>query len=416
MRAHRLAAFAFVAIALLLGSCGDADDGSGTVIDIDLTAEVVDHEVVEGEVVEIWGYNGQYPGPMIEATVGDTLRINLTNNLPEGTTIHWHGLEVPNDQDGVPGITQPIIGPGQSYTYEFTLDKAGTTMYHTHANTVVQLSRGLVGPLVVREKAVRQSPRYDREYTLVLHEIDGLFTINGHSFPATLEDERSLIKLETGERIRVRMINAGQQNHPMHMHGHQFKVISLDGNDLDDPYWLNTIDIAPGQTADVEVVGNNPGTWTFHCHILPHVTNRGQYPGGMLTLVDYEDHTSFFEGAPAPQQPETAVEPPPTTTTTAPAEVEADRRVEVTAAEFAFSPDALDLGRPGDVVRLVFHNDGAVLHDLSIPDLDIYLQAQPGTTTEIVFTVPDGAPGTSAYFCTVAGHREAGMEGVATTE
>ena len=414
MRAHRLAVLASVAIALFLGSCGDGDNGTGNIIEIDLTAEVVDHEVVDGEVVEIWGYNGQYPGPLIEATVGDTLRVNLTNHLPEGTAIHWHGLEVPNDQDGVPGITQPIIEPGQTYTYEFTLDKAGTTMYHTHANTVVQLSRGLVGPLVVREKAIQRSPRYDREYTLVLHEIDGLFTINGHAFPATLEDERSMISLETGERIRVRMINAGQQHHPMHMHGHQLKVVALDGNDVENPYWLNTVDIAPGQTVDVEVVGDNPGTWTFHCHIVPHVTNRGEYPGGMLTLVDYEDHTSFFEGAPAPSQPETSVAPPPTTTTTAPP-AGLDRTIEVSATEFAFAPDDLDL-TPGEVIRLVLHNDGAVLHDISIPDLDVYVSAPPGGTAETVFTVPETAPGSAAYFCTIAGHREAGMEGVVTTE
>lgn len=415
MRAHRLAVPVIVALAVLLGSCGDGDDGTGNVIEIDLTAEVVDHQVVDGEVVEVWGYNGRYPGPMIEATVGDTLRVNLTNNLPEGTTIHWHGLEVPNDQDGVPGITQPIIEPGQRYTYEFELDKAGTTMYHTHANTVVQLSRGLVGPLVVREEAVQESPRYDRDYTLVLHEIDGLFTINGHAFPATLTDERSLITLETGERIRVRMINAGQQHHPMHMHGHQFKVIALDSNDLENPYWVNTVDIAPGQTVDVEVVGNNPGTWTFHCHILPHVTNRGQYPGGMLTLVDYADHTSFLEGAPAPQQPTPAVDPPPTTTTTAPEAVDVDRTMEISATEFAFSPD--DIGfSPGEVVRLVLSNDGAVLHDLSIPELDVYLDAAPGTSAEVILTVPDTAPATAAFFCTVAGHREAGMEGIVTTE
>lgn len=220
MSVRRIGPILGVMISLILGvaAIGCADPDEGDLIEIDLTAEVVDWQVVDGETVEVWGYNGEYPGPMIEARVGDTLRVNLTNNLPEGTTIHWHGIEVPNEQDGVPGITQPIIEPGASWTYEFKLEKAGTAMYHTHANTVQQLARGLVGPLVVRERG-RAGDSYDREYTMVLHEIGGLFTINGHAFPATLADDDTFMKIAMGEKIRVRFINAGQQHHPMHLHG-----------------------------------------------------------------------------------------------------------------------------------------------------------------------------------------------------
>ena len=260
-------------------------------VEIDLTAEVVQWEVLEGEFVEVWGYNGQYPGPEIRAKVGDKVRINFTNNLPEATTIHWHGLEVPNDQDGVPGITQPDIPPGGSWTYEFVAPKAGTTMYHTHSNTVRQLTRGLFGAFIVEPR--EGIPLYDREYTLLLHEINGFYTINGHSFPKALED--SLLKIKSDERILVRMINAGQIHHPMHLHGHQFKVVQLDSNPLAFPITVNTQDIAPGQTVDVEIDGFNPGTWVFHCHIITHVTNKGVYPGGMLIALDYEDHTSYFE-------------------------------------------------------------------------------------------------------------------------
>ena len=265
-------------------------------VEIDLTAEVVQWEVLEGEFVEVWGYNGQYPGPEIRAKVGDKVRINFTNNLPEATTIHWHGLEVPNDQDGVPGITQPDIPPGDSWTYEFVAPKAGTAMYHTHSNTVRQLSRGLFGAFIVEPR--EGIPLYDREYTLLLHEINGFYTINGHSFPKTLED--SLLKIKSDERVLVRMINAGQIHHPMHLHGHQFKVVQLDSNPLAFPITVNTQDIAPGQTVDVEIDGSNPGTWVFHCHIIPHVTNKGVYPGGMLIALDYEDHTSYFEEQAAP--------------------------------------------------------------------------------------------------------------------
>ena len=260
-------------------------------VEINLTAEVVSWEVLGGEFVEIWGYNGQYPGPEIRVTEGDKVRVNLTNNLPEATTIHWHGLEVPNDQDGVPGITQPDIEPGASWTYEFVAPKPGTAMYHTHSNTLLPLSKGLFGAFIVEPRG--GLPQYDREYVLLLHETAGFYTINGHSFPKTLED--SLLKIKTGERILIRMINAGQAHHPMHLHGHQFKVVQLDGNPLLNPIVVNTQDIAPGQTVDVEVIGTNPGTWVFHCHVISHVTNRGVYPGGMLIALDYEDHTSYFD-------------------------------------------------------------------------------------------------------------------------
>jgi FtsP/CotA-like multicopper oxidase with cupredoxin domain len=258
---------------------------------VNLTADVFQWEVYDGEFIEVWGYNQQYPGPEIRVKEGDKVRINLTNNLPEATTIHWHGLEVPNDQDGVPGITQPDVPPGGSWTYEFVAPKAGTAMYHTHSNTIKQLTKGLFGAFIVEPR--EGLPQYDREYTLLLYENSGFYTINGRSFPKTLED--SLLKIKTGERILIRMINAGQSHHPMHLHGHQFTVVQLDGNPLTNPLVVNTQDIAPGQTVDVEVFGTNPGTWVFHCHIIFHVANKGQYPGGMLIALDYEDDVSFFE-------------------------------------------------------------------------------------------------------------------------
>lgn len=257
---------------------------------VDLTAEVVDWEVYPGETVEAWVYNGAYPGPEIRVTEGEKVRVNLTNNLPEATTIHWHGLDVPNDQDGVPGITQPAVEPGETWTYEFVPHRVGTTVYHTHANTAQQLAKGLFGFFIVEPEGGLD---YDREYSLMLHEIEGLYTINGKSFPATLEENTLLIN--EGETILVRFANMGAQYHPFHLHGHQFTVTNIDGNHMPEGWMQNTVDIPPGQTVDVVINGTNPGTWTFHCHIVPHVTNRGEYPGGMLTLLDYEDHTSYME-------------------------------------------------------------------------------------------------------------------------
>lgn len=273
-------------------------------VEIDLTAEVTQWEVYEGEIVEAWTYNGEYPGPEIRVTEGQKVRVNFTNNLPEPSTIHMHGIDVPNDQDGVPGITQPDVQPGDNWTYEFVVERVGTGMYHTHSNTASQLAKGLFGAFIVEPK---DGPTYDREFVLSLHELNGLYyTINGHSFPSTLDDD--LLSINTGEKILVRLINMGSLYHPMHLHGHQFEVVAIDGNPAAAVQKQNTVDMPPGQTIDIVIEGTNPGTWLFHCHVTPHVTNKGVYPGGMLTALDYEDHTSYFEeqAAAAGEDEETA--------------------------------------------------------------------------------------------------------------
>lgn len=383
---------------------------TGVVVEVDLVAEVVDWDVVNGELVEVWGYNGEYPGPTIHANVGDTVRVHLTNLLPEGTSIHFHGIDVPNNQDGVPGITQPMIEPGQAWTYEFVVDEPGTTMYHTHANTMAQLGRGLVGPLIVHDPA----DGFDQEFIMLLHEIDGFFTINGHSFPDTLNDD-TFIQMETGEDILVRFINAGQQHHPMHLHGHQFEVVSLDGNPIPAPYLANTVDIAPGQTVDVVIRGDNPGTWTFHCHIISHVTNKGVYPGGMLTLVDYTDHTSYMEDPSVqPQVPRSAgdVPPPPVVETeTEAVDAAVDGVFEIVATEFAFDVPNITVA-PGDEVVIRLVNNGATVHNWEIPDWGFVVEAQAGTTAEAILTVPEDATGEYDLLCNIAGHQASGMEGV----
>ncbi|MEX0762254.1 MAG: multicopper oxidase domain-containing protein [Dehalococcoidia bacterium] len=384
---------------------------------VDLTASVFQWEVYEGERVEVWGYNEQYPGPEIRVKEGDKVRVNVTNNLPEDTGVHWHGLEVPNDQDGVPGITQPPIKPGETWTYEFMASDPGTTMYHTHTHTVTQLARGGFGPLIVEPRD--GTPEYDRQYTLMLHEIEGLYTINGHSYPQTLES--SLLKIREGEKILVRMVNVGQQHHPMHLHGHQFKVVQLDGNPLASPHVMNTQDIAPGQTVDVEIEGNNPGTWVFHCHIIPHVTNRGEYPGGMLVVLDYEDHTSWFEanadnGGHRDSDPHASPTPAPSGGDAASVEsgpvMDGALDVMVKAFDLGFDKKEMEI-EAGEWMNLAVQNIGALPHDLVIEGTGIHLDVHGiGLTDELAVRFND--PGTYVYYCSIPGHRGAGMEGTVT--
>lgn len=297
-----------------------------------LTAEPIRWEYAEDKTILAWGYNGQIPGPEIRVMEGDRVRIVFTNKLPKATTIHWHGVDVPNDQDGVPGVTQKAIKPGETYTYEFIAKPAGTRMYHTHGGVAMgdeaqQLDMGLSGAFII-EPTGYQKP--DKEYTLIFDEWQtvpmgeareqhssfllqqafahahmedndhagmmnmsvmmgqdhretmdyNLFTINGRSFPDT-----EPIKVKRGERVRLRLINGGTSTiHPMHLHGHQFKIVAIDGNEVSPIAQLtrNTNTLHPGETYDIEFIANNPGTWLFHCHELHHAD------GGMIVPIVYE--------------------------------------------------------------------------------------------------------------------------------
>ncbi len=270
-----------------------------------LVAEAFNWEYVTGKTLVAWGYNGQIPGPEIRVTEGDKVRIVVTNKLPKATSVHWHGVDVPFDQDGVPGVTQKAIKPGETYTYEFVAKPAGTRMYHTHGGVAMmdeaeQLDMGLSGAFIIEPKNYAAN-KPDREYTLMLDEWDtagmsnmmggakmgsmagmayNTFTINGRAFPDT-----EPLKVKKGERVRIRMINVGTSTiHPMHLHGHQFKVVAVDGNPVPLAAQLtrNTQPIHPGETYDIEFIANNPGTWLFHCHELHHAD------GGMIMAVVYE--------------------------------------------------------------------------------------------------------------------------------
>lgn len=279
-----------------------------------LNAEPILWEYAEGKTITAWGYNGQVPGPAIRVTEGDKVRVKFTNNLPKATTMHWHGIDVPYTQDGVPGVSQYPIQPGDSYTYEFTATPAGTRFYHTHgsshADEAQQMDMGLSGAFII-EPTDFQKP--DQDITLVLDEWqtgspDGeihnmammdmnhegghmmnynLFTINGRAFPDT-----EAINVKAGERVRIRLINAGSSTtHPFHLHGQSFKVVAVDGNAVPEVAQLtrDMVTVAPGERYDIELVANNPGAWVFHCHELHHAD------GGMIMPYLYEGFTVLPE-------------------------------------------------------------------------------------------------------------------------
>lgn len=258
----------------------------GDVKVFDLTAKIINWEYEPGKTVLAWAYNEQVPGPEIRVTEGDRVRVNLRNLLTESTAIHWHGLIVPNDQDGVPFITQPIVPPGGKYSYEFTIREgnAGTHMYHSHANSAKQVPMGLLGAFIVEPKDPKTRPAFDVEYTLVLNDgALGGFTLNGKSFPATVP-----LMAKKGQKVMVRYMNEGQMIHPMHLHGMPQTIIAQDGWLLPQPYVCDTLNIAPGQRFEAIIDATEVGVWAFHCHILSHAeSDHGMF--GMVTVLIVEE-------------------------------------------------------------------------------------------------------------------------------
>ncbi len=247
-----------------------------------LRAEVVKREFIPGKVVNVWGFNGQMPGPIIEAHEGDRVRIIVENNLPEEFTPHWHGLEVPFEMDGVPGLEQDTIQPGGSFTYEFDLNQNGTFFYHSHM--AMQEMMGMIGAFIIHPK-VAHDPPVDRDFVLIWQEWAILpnndtpnsmamefnwLTINGKTGP-----ECTPMLAKKGERIRVRNINLGMDHHPIHMHGNQFEVTGTEGGRKPRVTWFkeNTVILGVAQARDFEFDGNNLGAWMVHCHLPHHMMN-----------------------------------------------------------------------------------------------------------------------------------------------
>lgn len=258
------------------------------------TAQQVMWETVKGHRVLAWTLDGTVPGPTIRVTAGDHVRITITNHFPEATTLHWHGLEIPANQDGVPGVGQDPIQPGQSYTYDFTipLDNVGTYFYHSHYDDLVQVMGGFYGAFIVDPKPgtpqAAQAIHADQEYLQMISELGGYYVINGKSFPDT-----QVMHVKHGQNILVRLINIGELIHPMHMHGHFFNLVAQDGQMLANPQKMETITTAPGESYDLVFnAWAAPGSvYPFHCHILSHVMNPGDpmdEMGGLITLIEYD--------------------------------------------------------------------------------------------------------------------------------
>jgi manganese oxidase len=244
----------------------------------EMTAKALKWETEPGKFVDAWAYNGQVPGPQIRVKEGDRVRFILKNELEESTAVHFHGLELPVEMDGVPFITQPPVKPGESFTYEFTVPEgnSGSHMYHSHHNAAKQVGLGLLGAFIVEPKNPRPIEQVDVDYVMILNDGAHGYTLNGKGFPAT---EPIVAKL--GQKLRIRYMNEGMMIHPMHLHGMHMTVIDKDGWAQPAPWKCDTLNIAPGERWDVIVNCNNPGTWAFHCHILPHAEG----PMGMFGMV-----------------------------------------------------------------------------------------------------------------------------------
>lgn len=248
----------------------------------------------DARVVDAWGYNGSLPGPTIEVQEGDRVRIHFTNNLPEPTTPHWHGLEVPMSQDGVPGLGQWLIMPGETYTYEFMLHQHGTFFYHSHMP--MQEMMGMIGFFIVHPRE-KQTPKVDKDFGLILQ---GWAILPNNTVPNTLAMEFNWLTfngkagpactpliVKHGERVRIRLVNLSMDHHPIHMHGHQFYVTGTEGGRIPESGWYpgNTVLVGVAQARDVEFEATNLGDWMVHCHLPHHMMNQ------MVSMVGPMNHS-----------------------------------------------------------------------------------------------------------------------------
>ena len=263
-----------------------------------LIAEPIKHQFAPGLDVEAWGYNGTTPGPLIEGVVGDRIRLYVTNKLQEPTTLHPHGMLLPNGMDGVGGLTQDYIAPGKTFKYEFTLTKPGTFMYHPHFDEMTQIALGMVGMIVVHPR--EPEARRVRDYSLMMHEWKvnigaarpdplamndfNILTFNSKAFPATMP-----MVAQVGDLVRIRLGNLGpMDHHPIHLHGYAFEVAQTDGGTVPkSARWPETTILVPvGSVRVIEFVADAPGDWAIHCHMTHHVMNQMGHDAPNLVGVD----------------------------------------------------------------------------------------------------------------------------------
>ncbi len=257
----------------------------------ELTASIVKWEVEPGKMVDAWAYNGMVPGPWMKVDVGDKVEVHIQNDLPMGTDIHWHGIQTPNNMDGVAPITQDLIRSGQDFTYAFTAKRKAVGMYHAHHHGQMQVPNGLAGVFQIGDVDLPRGRTVSgvtipadltvaQELPMVLNDAGTIgLSLNGKSFPAT-----EPISVKAGDWILVHYLNEGLMSHPMHQHQFPQLVVAKDGIPLDNPYFADTINIAPGERYSVLIHPDEVGTWVWHCHILNHVEREdGMF--GMVTAM-----------------------------------------------------------------------------------------------------------------------------------
>ena len=433
-----------------------AEEPASQLREFTLTAQEVDWQIMPGVTVRAWAYDGQVPGPELRVREGDRVRITLVNRLPVGTTIHWHGIDVPPAMDGPVGLNQAAVEPGQDFVYEFTATNPGSRWYHAHADPKFQIALGLYGPMVVEPRDGGRA--YDREYSYILNEWDleltpdvamgkaplgprdatlrggelgtDLFLINGRA-----HESIPPIALAEGERVLIRLTNAGNLPHAVHSHGHSFKIVATDGNPVPEGMELvkDTVLIGPGERYDLELAGDNAGVWMFHCHM------ENQADNGMMTLLQYDGAVptgpvaeyfgtggGMHDGHHAGDEP-TAEDVPPATGTEAPPEPTAappaappgegtdaaepdaaGAEVEVTIVDDRFEPNNLTVPA-GTTVRFV--NRGANWHSVAAFDGSFESgRIEAGAS----FSVRLDKPGTYQYIC--QHHALRGMAGRITVQ
>ncbi len=263
-----------------LADLGHETDGNVKVFH--LIAEPVKRKIAPFKTIDTWGYNGSCPGPTIQVRQGDRVRVVFENHLPESTSLHWHGLEIPIEQDGVPYISQKPVAPGEKYVYEFTVHQEGTFFYHAHS--AMQEMMGQIGFFVAHPDRDYR-PRVDHDYGLILQEWAVLpsnsipntaamefnwLTFNGVSAPMSTP-----LLARLGSRVRLRILNLGMDHHPVHLHGHQFVVTGTEGGRAPESTWypMNTVLVGVAQARVLEFEAKYPGAWMIHCHLPHHMMN-----------------------------------------------------------------------------------------------------------------------------------------------
>jgi hypothetical protein len=257
-----------------------------------LTAQVIRQQVAPNKVMDVWGYNGSAPGPTIQVNQGDRMRVIFKNELPEPSSVHWHGFEDAIGYDGMPGISQEPVKPGESFTYEFHIHQEGTYFYHSHM--AMQEMAGMLGAIIMHPSEPYR-PHCDKDFALCFQEYSVLpnstvpntmsmefnwLVINGKAGPAITP-----LIVRQGDRVRIRMINLGMDHHPIHVHGHTFQVTGTEGGRIPQSAWWpgNTVLLGVAQARNVELVANNPGDWMLHCHLPHHMMNQMATQAGPMT-------------------------------------------------------------------------------------------------------------------------------------